>query len=296
MGEGFLGLLPAIEFLEKQVAVYPFAYDWRQDPFLAVKQLSDLVERLEAAGVKEISIVSHSMGGLVANWYLRYGGQNILPPKENWEGAQKISRVVFAGVPFRGVMAIFRNMQSGAPMYWNEKMLQQEAVSSFPSSYFLLPWPRGEFVDQVGRPAKLNPRNEMEWIKNDWGLLKDEDFLDTSYRRARENFTRDWLAKSTGFMDALHFPVIKPAPPELKILNVVGFGTPTLGCGYWIQEAKSLLLFSWDVKNYDKGLDMSELLLDGDETVTVDSAELPEALAKAVPSQVARTEQPQRTL
>ncbi|NUM89236.1 MAG: alpha/beta fold hydrolase, partial [Bdellovibrionales bacterium] len=271
----FEGYSETLEFLGGSFDVYPFAYDWRQDLIETASALGALVNRLDQAGVKNVSLVAHSMGGLVAAWYLRYGTQSNFPVRETWEGARKVKRVVFAGVPFRGIMSILRNMQTGAPMYWNEKLLQQEAVSSFPSSYYLLPWPTGEFIDQATRPAQLNARNEVEWIRNDWGLLKEEDFLDTRYRRARESFTRDMLEKSTRFLVALHAPVAS-LPKDLRLVNVVGFGTATLARGYWVKEGKQLLLRPWDVKNYDKTLEMDELHRDGDETVTVESAELPE--------------------
>ncbi len=289
----FDGYSQVLEFLSDlpNTDVYPFAYDWRLNPWEAVSNLTALVDRLKKSGVNDVSIVAHSMGGLIAAWYLRFGTQDSFPVKDTWAGARSVSRVIFAGVPFRGTMAIFRNMQTGAPMYWNEKMLQQEAVSSFPSSYFLIPWPKGDFVDTSTRPVELSARREMEWIRNDWGLLKEEDFLDVKYRRARENFTRTWLERSGQFLQALHNPIQDAPPASFQSVNIVGFGTPTLAKGYWVKESKQVLLRPWDITNFDKTLDMNELLLDGDGTVTVNSAEAPDAWAKTVTLKVARTEE-----
>ena len=90
-------------------------------------------------GKKDISIVAHSMGGLIVSYYLRYGTQDIESAVENWKGAEDLQRVVLAGVPFLGVMNSFRNMNFGVTVGWNSSLLSSEAYASFPASYYTLP-------------------------------------------------------------------------------------------------------------------------------------------------------------
>ncbi|MCA9500964.1 MAG: alpha/beta hydrolase, partial [Nitrospira sp.] len=57
--------------------VIPFTYDWRGDLMEAVHSLDALIQRLRDQGKKDISVVAHSMGGLIVSYYLRYGTQDI---------------------------------------------------------------------------------------------------------------------------------------------------------------------------------------------------------------------------
>lgn len=119
--------------------VIPFSYDWRGDLMEAVRSLDALIRRLRGERKKDISIVAHSMGGLIVSYYLRYGTQDIDTAVETWKGAEELNRVVLAGVPFLGAMNSFRNMNNGATVGWNSSLLSAEAYSSFPASYYTLP-------------------------------------------------------------------------------------------------------------------------------------------------------------
>ncbi len=275
----FGGYEEALDFLQHglddDVQLFPFAYDWRLDLHTQVVALDQLVEKIRAEGAPEIYIVAHSMGGLIAAHYLRYGtAEN--PTEDNWDGARKVDRVVFAGVPWLGSMSIFRNMQIGAPLYWNNFLLSQEAVSSFPSSYFLLPYPTCNLIDHEGKEIEKSLFDFWLWNNYDWGLLKEEDFLDAKYRNARDEFTKKWLEAGKHWFDDLHAPVKTP-PPRVPILNIVGTGRYTLAKAYWVVSDKKLLFRDWDIENYDKSLPIDDLFSDGDETVTTPSATLPAA-------------------
>ncbi len=284
----FDGYSEVIEFLRsdlnEETQVFPFAYDWRMDPHTHAAALDELVDKIRQGGAKKIYLVTHSLGGLIAAHYLRYGTADPQSVKENWYGAHKVDRVVFAGVPWRGTMSAFRNMQIGAPLYWNKFLLSQEAVSSFPAAYFLLPYPDSELMDRYGARVPKPLFDYWLWYKYDWGLLKDEDFLAAHYRHAREAFTRKWLKAAQLWLDQIHAPV-RSTPPSRPILNIVGAGRPTLARAYWIEEDKKMLFRDWDIENYDRGLSVQETFSDGDETVTTKSAALPDVWRNSFPNE-----------
>src|SRR3954466_5247987 len=67
----------------------PFAYDWRQDVLESGRQLCEFLAKLPA---KRIQVVAHSMGGFVT-WACL---------SKDPEVAARVTKVVFAGTPFRG--------------------------------------------------------------------------------------------------------------------------------------------------------------------------------------------------
>jgi hypothetical protein len=79
------------------------------------------------------------MGGLIVSYYLRYGDQDLELTVETWEGTTHIEKVVMAGVPFLDSMWSFRNMQYGRMIGLNSSLLNQQAMASFPASYYTLP-------------------------------------------------------------------------------------------------------------------------------------------------------------
>ncbi len=80
--------------------VHTLPYDWRRDYYTAVQLLDEFIKHLQSKGAKRISIVAHSMGGLVASYYLRYGNQRPELARENWQGTKNIEKVVMAATPF----------------------------------------------------------------------------------------------------------------------------------------------------------------------------------------------------
>ena len=144
--------------------VVPFAYDWRKDLVEAAGELHALVEKLRAAGVPSISLAAHSMGGLVATYYLGYGNQGVENARLDWRGAKRIERALYLGTPFRGAMSILRNLQHGTGYPWNPELLEPATVASFPASYQLLPLIEGQIVNAAGKQIPGGLAGMEAWL------------------------------------------------------------------------------------------------------------------------------------
>jgi pimeloyl-ACP methyl ester carboxylesterase len=110
--DGYGSMLEALQdYAKDRAIVVPFSYDWRDDLMASVRKLDAVVQDLRHAGVTDIRIVAHSMGGLMTAYYLRYGTQDPEQAVETWAGAAQLTGVVLIGVQFKGTIIAFRNSQ-----------------------------------------------------------------------------------------------------------------------------------------------------------------------------------------
>ncbi len=270
--------------------VVPFAYDWRRDPMETVRDLDALIHRLKEEGKTDISIVAHSMGGLIVSYYLRYGTQAIDSAIETWEGAESLQSVIMAGVPYLGVMHSLRNMNFGVTVGLNSSLLSAEAYSSFPSSYYTLPISESdELLSPEGESLRGMIRNAARWRQAEWGLLNTSQAFSKEIIQRRNAYTSLWLRRSERFLRLLQATLatssIKQQPP---LLYIYGKGTPTLSKGVWLGDQTkgrdSLVFRDSDSEEHRTADNPTTDYTDGDGTVTVPSATLPAAYHETLPT------------
>ncbi len=263
--------------------VIPFTYDWRGDLMEAVYSLDALIRRLRAEGKKDISLVAHSMGGLIVSYYLRYGTQDIDTAAETWKGAEEFQRVVLVGVPFLGAMNSFRNMNYGATVGWNSSLLSYEAYASFPASYYTLPVADSDdLITLEGKPLHGVIRNAGQWQRSEWGLLRNKKGFPNHIVERRAAYTSFWLHRSQQFLELLQAAPSTPSPYQPSLLYLYANGTSTLAKGVWTgnqgdEDIDSLLFDDSDLAGIEHAGKLPTVHADGDGTVTVSSAWLPAA-------------------
>ncbi len=264
----------------RSARVIPFGYDWREDLPATVRRLSELIEHFSAAGAPRVDIVAHSMGSLVTTYYLAYGAQQPESARINWAGARRVTKVIFLGAPFNGVFSIFRNMQRGAPaLGGNHSLLPAETVASFPASYQVMPIAMPEFIGTGGTQEILDLWEPTYWHEHHLGLLAATSQLPAEIVANREKFTKTQLVRAHKVAELLQLKApsdqVSEAAKNLKVLSVVGTGHPTLQTAFF-DKTKDQFIFDVD-KPSRHGLNVDVLNADGDGTVTVASATLPEA-------------------
>ena len=238
----------------------PFSYDWRQDIRVSAAQLAALIDHLSSDRARplRINLVAHSMGGLVALYYLRYGADPAAR-QVSWEGARHVQRVTFVATPFRGSPAILKDFVLGATTGLNTALLSKEALFTFAAAFQLMPATDDFFFDAADRPVPLAASDPATWYAKSWGVFADPALQgDPAYRLQLTRMLTDHLELARALRD-----VDVPPPPTLQALVIIGHGRSTVS-GARLTDGRL------DTKH--------PLTADGDEAVTVSSATPPRPL------------------
>ncbi|MFL6333948.1 MAG: esterase/lipase family protein [Pyrinomonadaceae bacterium] len=169
---------------------YLFAYDWRRDNVETAQLLAEKIARLkQRLGRPDLrfNLITHSMGGLVARYYMMYGGEDVLgraEAKVTWAGAPSINKLVLVGAPNEGTMEAVRALVEGFPVAESGLLplfgtVEAETAFTMPAAFQLLPH-RGsqEFYDGSLRAIPLNLYEVETWRRYRWSIF------DPSYRKA----------------------------------------------------------------------------------------------------------------
>lgn len=274
---------------EGRAALVPFSYDWRQDNAVSARQLAVKVEALQAQGFEKIWLIAHSMGGLVAGYYLRYGDQDPATAVENWQGAQRVERVVFAGTPFGGTVEMFVDMQIGITTLRNKKLLDAPALNSFPACYQLLPFPGENQIFLGEGPGESAGVFDAElWRQQGWGVFK-APCVDAADCQHRLQHLQAHLGKGQRFLALLNAPPLHSPPSHLRIFNIVGEGRGTPERVFW-QTGRHFFFRQSQLPKHAPWLGRS-INDPGDGLIALRAARLPEAFSKDVQSAEVRVSQ-----
>ncbi|RMH20125.1 MAG: hypothetical protein D6696_08865 [Acidobacteria bacterium] len=171
--------------------VFTFAYDWRQDGVDNAIALGRFIghareqvrEARRRAGLPQqpvrFDVIAHSMGGLVARYYLRYGPRDVLggaPPPITWAGSPDVERLIMVGTPNFGSMKVLRDLIQGRghPVL---PRIQAALAATLTSVYQMLPRPQHAllWLDEGGRPAAPPPLYDVAtWMENGWGPFAED--------------------------------------------------------------------------------------------------------------------------
>lgn len=258
----FQGLITELKSqgYQEEENLFVFPYDWRYfiewsanegDPYPLVKSLKEKVEEVKIqTGAEKVNLISHSMGGLVAKYYLKYYGHD------------SVDKFIDIATPHFGSPKAFKILMYGDDLgfkVFNYSILNPTTIKSIsqnmPSIYQLLPSKNYFFntdkdytfyladihdLDENGVKGKLNYDQSIEFIKN----TGRNDYL-------------------LGFNDTLHNALdgYSPKLDGIKTYNIIGCGSPTLGQIFVLNKEKS--------GKYEYGLKY----INGDGTVPLRSAE-----------------------
>ena len=182
---------PTIENLSTDTDLFLFPYDWRQDLKKIVSENLALAidEIRKLTGSERVDIVAHSMGGLIARYYVNKAG-----------GGDKIRNMVLVGVPHFGSVDAYAALHPKLGCFKLTATssiclpgLISPATNAFQSSYELLPTPfffrlyDYFFIDEFpfGKPGKLDGNGDPvqafrdTYIENSDSMVPNQNYLTT---------------------------------------------------------------------------------------------------------------------
>ena len=272
--------------LGAQTQIHLLGYDWREDYFEAVKTLARLVHELEAQDARSITLIAHSLGGVVASYYLRYGDQAPEAARETWEGARRLDAVVMATAPFQGSMTAFRNMKHGVKFGLNTSLINPHAFSTFTTGYTMLPSYRPVLLD---RRLQALPHTFFEpglWQRYAWGLLNTPGAVSADLAEKRLAFVSRSLRRGKLLYERLHQPLTRLPERPIPALYAFASSHATL-CRAVLLERNThtparVIFERHEFETHPPGRRYGALCSDGDQTLTTESAQLPPAFKQAL--------------
>jgi pimeloyl-ACP methyl ester carboxylesterase len=244
----------AVDYGDRHFTCFQFDYDWRRDLVESAQALDRFIKAKEVEVQQEIhkrygverspvkfDLVAHSMGSLVARYYLRYGAANLpadgsLPPV-TWEGAKHVDHLVVIGPPNAGSVETLITLTKGLNPSPLLSTYPAAVVGTMPSVYQLLPRSRHQpLLDVDGQPV-TDVFDPALWVKHGWGLAdpsQDETLahllpkiVDPAERRgiALEHL-RKTLSRAKHLTAALDVPA--HPPDSTRLLLVAGDSMPTM--------------------------------------------------------------------
>ena len=154
-----------------------FAYDWRRDIVESAQKLAARIREIQANTgdpTTTVDIVAHSMGGLIAEYYLLYGDVDVLDrdplPPPTYAGAANVRRVILLGEPNEGSLEALRDLHEGYRVGF--RRVSNLATFTMPAIYELLPAGAAvRLVDSSGRTTDLDLFDPQTWQRYGLGVF-----------------------------------------------------------------------------------------------------------------------------
>jgi pimeloyl-ACP methyl ester carboxylesterase len=139
---------------EREVDLFEFAYDWRQDVRISARQLGAYVDSLPTS--QPVTLMAHSLGTLVSRYYV-----------ERLGGKKRVERAMLMGGPHQGTVKGLASLLVAPQMLPFGLMGERfrRVLASFPSGYQILPtYPCG--IDQDG--------NKVDFVQDESWLAEEQ--------------------------------------------------------------------------------------------------------------------------
>ncbi len=196
-----------------------FTYDWRRDLVESAGRLGEYLDALaKARGEKDarFNIIGHSMGGLVARYYLRYGDAEPGGPV-TWAGARRISQLILVATPSAGSIFSLNAALNGNPVGMSNTTLAARVIAHMPAIYQLMP-PKGTtpLINGKGEPLDVDLHDPATWERFGWGAWAPGGEDNNELERA---FISALLERAGAFHQALAQTPETPCPIPVTVLG-----------------------------------------------------------------------------
>lgn len=263
---------------------YPFHYDWRLDNAHNAARLADFIDQIRVdfgdPGLK-VDILAHSMGGLIARYYIRYGRFDVLDGNEfpvNMYGGERVRRVILLGTPNLGSVIMLNALIDGIQVGFRK--IGSEILVTMPSMYQLLPHPLNNWiVTAEGAPLDRDIFDVNIWRRFGWSIFAEDtrarilSRFDNSaegeaYLKTLEAHFEKSLERARRFVWSLTVP-LPEQHPELIVFGGDCALTPARVLVEEVDGISELRMYPDEITQPVAGVDYDALLLEpGDGAVT----------------------------
>jgi hypothetical protein len=261
-----------------------FAWDWRKGMVTASAELDETVERLRSLHgdpTLKVDIVAHSAGGLLARYFVRYGGVDVLDTPDapiTFAGGLKVRQAVLIGTPNYGSITMLQRAITGDRIGMSH--LRPETIATMPGMFQLLPHPdRTWMLDTHGKRVNVDLYDIATWRRYRWSAWDpkarerlERRFGDPSaaavYLAALENEFQHQLIRAARFHRAVSRPV-RETPTSYIVFGSACVPTAA-HCVLEDDEGQaSIALLPRDIRHPVPGIPYDELMIEpGDGAVT----------------------------
>ena len=232
-----------VDYAGLHTTCYQFDYDWRRDISENAARLhelighaSDFASRQRKDGTRaKVDIVAHSMGGLVALYYLKYG-KDPLPddgsvPTLTWAGAANVEQVIIVGTPSAGSVLSLKQLIDGVNYAAITPTYSPAILGTMPSIYQLMTRSRHRTVVDAASGEPVGDLFDVAtWKKYGWGLAASKPdrtlawMLPDASEEERRAIALDHLDKCLKKAKQLHEALDRPAkaPKGLELHLIAG--------------------------------------------------------------------------
>jgi hypothetical protein len=241
--------------------LFVFFYDWRRSNVEAAVQLAEFIQSirrdLAAPGMK-FTFLAVSNGGMIARYYLRYGGVDVITGQRRGSpldsptmvGLRDCDRLICLGTPQRGTVDALNLLHEGYSPNLLARRYPPETIFSMPSAFELLPEPGDKvFAGSGGETLDLDLWDAAMWESHGLSVFNpsEQDRL-RNYIALHAGKGDDRQAMFAAEMDrrrahlrqVLHhaalFREAISGPPELQTDVILGVGTPTMARAGMVQD------------------------------------------------------------
>lgn len=294
---GYRRARPGTPVAAGQRSYYEFSYDWRQDNVTSAQQLGVLIEQIRADHrdpALRVDIVAHSMGGLIARYYLTYGGQDVLNGEAfvpNYAGEGRVRRVALLGTPNVGSVSSLHAFISGRKIGLGT--IRTETLATFPSVYQLFPHPLNNWIiAEDGRALDVDLFSSDTWRRFRWSIfdpqtkrqiIADHPHQGDRYYAALESEFVRQLERARRFVWSLTV-TLERTPWDLRVFGGDCALTPARILVEERGGASHIRLWPREIAQPRPGIDYDRLMLEpGDGSVTKASLLARDSLNPAIP-------------
>jgi hypothetical protein len=165
---GLVRYLERIGGYVRNESLFVLDYDWRLGIAHAAARLAELIVQIPQAAERKVDLVGVSSGGLVARYFLEYGGLGLSATRGTPSGAGRAlaRRVICIGTPQRGAfnaLDIIANGVRPAPL---GRYFTGSEIAELQTVWELLPHPEERlFVDERGTILDLDHFDPAVWTR-----------------------------------------------------------------------------------------------------------------------------------